>query len=83
MKLQKIVIEINFLNNNYELIVDLLIRKYKKIRLHPLGNGRYILKGMDKHRQNFLNELINERILTLKYTNENTSGYIFSGIVQM
>ncbi len=83
MKLQKIRIEMNFANNNYEFIVDLLERKYKKIRFHPLGNGKYNLKGMDKHRQNFIDNLVNERILTLTYGIYDETEFFFRGRIIM
>ncbi len=84
MKLQKIMIEINFVNKySADMLVDLLVRKYKKIKLEPKNNGRYLLKGMDKHRQHFINELINERILTLNYTNGDETEYILSGVINM
>lgn len=84
MKLQKIMIEINFMNkSSANMLIDLLMRKYKKIKLEQRSNGRYLLKGMDKHRQHFIDELIKEQVLTLNYTNQDETEYILSGVIQM
>lgn len=86
MKLQKIKIEINFLGKStiqQELIVDLLELKFKKIKLDKLDNDIYLLKGMDKHRHNFINELVYKKVLTLTYNISNETEYFLRGFISM
>lgn len=77
MKLQKIKIELYLGDNtNPEMVIDLLERKYKKVKFHFVNYKYYLLKGMDKHRAYFIEELIDNDILDLSYKSREKNGEI-------
>ena len=87
MKLQKIDIEIFFHNElSCKILKELFETKYSKIRFEHIEGVKYLLKGMDKHREKFINDLLKSNVLHLSYKvkeHDNEKHYYFLGTLVM